>query len=470
MAIAHVATEYVFSDFLLKDPPEPRYRGLRVDLALSKMVTCVGVGLPLLLISLAFAQEVSVGTQISCFSPTNFSWRQAAYVDAFCWASVQQQSLVTDQGRVPLWLHKFFPYVLLLVAVLMYIPALFWRFMAAPHLVSDLAFIMEELDRCYNRAIKLAQSLASVESRDSTDTPTDQRSSALDLTEGFRYPLVEEYLKTKRFSRSLVVKYLICRALTLSILLFACLYLGYYINLASITDEFSCNIRTGVLLNDSSVPAAMQCKLVAVGVFQLLSAINLVVYVLLAPAVVYVALLPVRRNASFLKPYSKLPTFGVLELSGFGYDDLAVCLLFLEENLSELKSYKRLKVLMHLQENDEGTSDTLGLLRALGQVKMDTVDGKAAASLKEKDLSVKSHVNAAEMKEMSALLPKEELMHKTSSDTKAVHRDLGQPGLRGHRMRTASPLTLHPVAALGVFLYCSTGFVLTGCYFRGGGH
>lgn len=62
MAIAHVATEYVFSDFLLKESPEAsRYKGIRLELALDKMVTCIAVGLPLVLISLAFAQEVSVG-------------------------------------------------------------------------------------------------------------------------------------------------------------------------------------------------------------------------------------------------------------------------------------------------------------------------------------------------------------------------------------------------------------------------
>lgn len=122
MAIAHVATEYVFSDFLLKDPNQARYRSVRTELALDKLVTCVAVGLPLLLISLAFAQEVSVGewrrsehlfwcsarvctnvshsgTQISCFAPANFSWRQAAYVDSYCWAAVHTHTL-------PLWLHK----------------------------------------------------------------------------------------------------------------------------------------------------------------------------------------------------------------------------------------------------------------------------------------------------------------------------------------------------------------------------
>lgn len=61
MAIAHVATEYVFSDFLLKDPTEPKYKGVRLELAVDKIVTFLAVGLPLFLISLAFAQEVSVG-------------------------------------------------------------------------------------------------------------------------------------------------------------------------------------------------------------------------------------------------------------------------------------------------------------------------------------------------------------------------------------------------------------------------
>lgn len=61
MAIAHVATEYVFSDFLLKEPSESKYKGVRLELAVDKIVTCISVGLPLLLISLAFAQEVSVG-------------------------------------------------------------------------------------------------------------------------------------------------------------------------------------------------------------------------------------------------------------------------------------------------------------------------------------------------------------------------------------------------------------------------
>lgn len=56
-----------------------------------------------------------LGTQISCFSPSSFSWRQAAFVDSYCWAAVQQRdSLQGDAGNLPLCLHKVmgtFPHV-----------------------------------------------------------------------------------------------------------------------------------------------------------------------------------------------------------------------------------------------------------------------------------------------------------------------------------------------------------------------
>lgn len=64
---------------------------------------------------------------------------------------------------------QFFPYVLLLLATLMSIPAIIWRFTAQPHLSSDLNFIMEELDRFYNRSIKLAKNLATLNSKDTSE-------------------------------------------------------------------------------------------------------------------------------------------------------------------------------------------------------------------------------------------------------------------------------------------------------------
>ncbi|KAK3541218.1 hypothetical protein QTP86_016811 [Hemibagrus guttatus] len=391
MPIASVATEYVFTDFLLKEPStDGKYKGARLDLALDKLVLCMAVGFPLLLISLAFAQEVSVGTQISCFSPTNFSWRQAAFVDAYCWADVQKQ----DTGGLPLSMHKFFPYILLLVAMLVYLPALFWRFTVTPGLSSELTFIMDELDRSYNSAIKLARRLHG------NTTNQDTHGSVPDLTDTcFKYPLVEQYLRTKRLSFSLLLRYLLCRVFTFLALVLTCVYLCYYIRL-SVTDEFQCNIRSGVLFNDSSVPEALQCKLVAVGVFQLLSYINLAVYLLLAPTCVYAMLVPLRSSAAFLKPYEMLPTLGVMEFGPRAWNDLSMYLLFLEENLSELKSYKRLKVLELLKESGDEQFDTLLLLQALGQVKTE-VDGK----VQKTDTGMeKTGGNCVEMKEVSLLL------------------------------------------------------------------
>lgn len=164
-------------------------------------------------------------------------------------------------------------------------------------------------------------------------------------TEGcFKYPVVEHYLKSKRSSRSLVVRYLACRGLTLVTLLLACLFLSYYIHLASLTDEFSCDLRTGALKDDSALTAAVQCKLVAVGVFGLLSKINLGVYALLFPLVVYAALRPARQSSSFLRPYEILPGFGTLGVIRPFYNDLSIYLLFLEENLSNVESFKCLQV------------------------------------------------------------------------------------------------------------------------------
>lgn len=109
------------------------------------------------------------------------------------------------------------------------------------------------------------------------------------------------------------------------------------------------HLSPGILSNETEVPNAVQCKLVAVGVFRLLSCINVVMYIVLVPAVVYSALQPFleHQRARFLHPYRLLPAFGHaldLEPTGRRYDDLSIYLLFLEENLSELKSYKCLQV------------------------------------------------------------------------------------------------------------------------------
>lgn len=405
MAIAHLATEYVFSDFLLKEPSEPRFKGLRLELAVDKMVMYIAVGLPLLLISLAYAQEISMGTQISCFSPSSFSWRQAAFVDSYCWAAVQQRhSLQGNSGNLPLCLHKFFPYILLLIAILLYLPSLFWRFAAAPHICSDLMFIIEELDKVYNRAIKAAKSVHDVDLRDGVSpVPGSNENVGQSLWEisesHFKYPIVEQYLKTKKNCSHLIIKYISCRLLTLGIIVSACVYLGYYVSLPSLSDEFVCSIKSGILRNDSTVPDQFQCKLIAVGIFQLLSFINLGVYVLLVPLVVYTLFVPFRQKADVLKVYEILPTFDVLHFKSQGYNDLSLYNLFLEENISELKSYKCLKVLENIKSNCQGI-DPMGLLRNLGMIKMDVIDGKKRKL--SGVLGEEQGTQAAELKDLNA--------------------------------------------------------------------
>uniref|UniRef100_A0A6J0SD02 Pannexin n=1 Tax=Pogona vitticeps TaxID=103695 RepID=A0A6J0SD02_9SAUR len=402
MAIAHIATEYVFSDFLLKEPSESKYKGLRLELAVDKLVTCIAVGLPLLLISLAFAQEISIGTQMSCFSPSSFSWRQAAYVDSYCWAAVQQkQHSQSDSGHLPLWLHKFFPYILLLLAILLYLPYLFWRFTAAPHLFADLKFIMEELDKAYNRAIKAANSCYNSDMRDTAgSTPVVNENIAQSFWElsdsHFKYPIVEQYLKTKKGSKNLLLRYIFCRLLTLTIIVLACIYLGYYISLSSVTDEFICNIKTGILKNDTTVPERFQCKLIAVGIFQLLSYINFIVYFFLLPLVIYALLVPYRQSSDILQVYELLPTFDVLKVKTKSYDDLSLYLLFLEENVSELKSYKCLKVLENLKGNGE-KFDAMQLLMNLGSIKTDATDSKS----KGKKTEAETANNEAELQDLT---------------------------------------------------------------------
>lgn len=76
------------------------------------------------------------------------------------------------------------------------------------------------------------------------------------------------------------------------------------------------------------------------------SLVNLVLFTALIPVVIYASLRPLfcRGYAHFLETYQLLPTVGVLPPPSGQWDDLSLYLLFLEENISELKSYKYIKV------------------------------------------------------------------------------------------------------------------------------
>uniref|UniRef100_A0A8C3JQB4 Uncharacterized protein n=1 Tax=Calidris pygmaea TaxID=425635 RepID=A0A8C3JQB4_9CHAR len=61
MSLSHTAAEYMLSDALLPDPGGSRAKGLRLELPSDRLLKFVTVGLPLFLVSLAFAREFSAG-------------------------------------------------------------------------------------------------------------------------------------------------------------------------------------------------------------------------------------------------------------------------------------------------------------------------------------------------------------------------------------------------------------------------
>lgn len=62
MSIAREAAKAMLSDALLQDSPGiNRIRHLELELPLDKVIKFVSVGLPLMLVTMAFAREISLG-------------------------------------------------------------------------------------------------------------------------------------------------------------------------------------------------------------------------------------------------------------------------------------------------------------------------------------------------------------------------------------------------------------------------
>lgn len=122
--------------------------------------------------------------------------KQAGYVDTYCWDSLMHHEFDNNGNfeERSLWVHKvsggenkgpafasplsfvlsffciqMFPYSLLAMAMFMYLPALIWRQLVTPSLASDLLFVIDELDKSYNRSVRLAQSI--LEMRQNTNNP-----------------------------------------------------------------------------------------------------------------------------------------------------------------------------------------------------------------------------------------------------------------------------------------------------------
>lgn len=66
MSIAQAAAKAMLSDALLQDGPGiNRIHHLELELPLDKVIKFVSVGLPLMLVCMAFAREISLGEQHS---------------------------------------------------------------------------------------------------------------------------------------------------------------------------------------------------------------------------------------------------------------------------------------------------------------------------------------------------------------------------------------------------------------------
>ncbi|XP_005021150.2 pannexin-3 [Anas platyrhynchos] len=354
MSLSHTAAEYMLSDALLPDPSGSRAKGLRLELPSDRMLKFIAVGLPLFLVSLAFAREFSAGSQISCFSPSNFTGKQSAYADTACWESLLHHGFDAEGHAVTksLWVLKVFPYSLLVVAVLMYLPYLLWRYAATPALHSDLLFIIDELDKSYNRSVRLVQHMRKIQQSSTEPEQFWEEYERARQERYFEFPLLERYLVCKQHSHSLVIIYLLRNLLLLLFLAATCLYLVFLHLNIFFQDEFSCSIKTGLLQAEPHVPPLIPCKLVFFSVFQLISLTVGGVYVLLMPVVIYNALQLCQWDKGFLSVYEMLPAFDLLsrKMLTCPINDLNIILLFLRANISELTSFSRLSAVSALRE------------------------------------------------------------------------------------------------------------------------
>ncbi|KAG9351517.1 hypothetical protein JZ751_022768 [Albula glossodonta] len=359
MSIANTAAQAMLSDALLRDSPtDNRIRTLELELPLDRVIKFISVGLPLLLVSMAFAREISLGPQISCFPPNNFTAKQAGYVDTYCWDSLMHHEF-DDNGNFEersLWIHKMFPYSLLAMAVLMYLPAMIWRFLVTPCLGSDLLFIIDELDKSYNRSVRLAQSI--LELRHSTSNPMDFQAELerAKRKRYFEYPLLERYMQCKQRSYFLVSMLFLRGFLLLIFISASCLYLVYFHLSAFLQDEFSCFVKTGLLRDQPWVPELVQCKMTSLLVFQVISVANGAIYVLLGPIILFSLLRLFCWDTTFLSLYEVLPSLGLISGRKLGcpLNDLNVLLLFLRANVCHLRSYGRLRAVCSLAPTQLG--------------------------------------------------------------------------------------------------------------------
>ncbi|MEE6484558.1 hypothetical protein FKM82_013911, partial [Ascaphus truei] len=353
MSIANKVAEYMLSDALLPDNFTNK-KGLRLELPIDRVIKLVSVGLPLLLVSFAFAQEISAGSPVICFPPNNFTGQQIQYVDKHCWHSLTHHYFDSNGTAAvkSLWIHKVFPFSLMVIAVAMYIPVVLWKYISESLLNLDLIFIIDELDKSYNRSIKLVQHLLKTH-RTCADPYIfwEELKNARHMRY-FEFPLLERYLTCKQRSHLLVLTYLLRNILLLIFISLTCIYMGFFHLSIFFQDEFNCHIKTVLLKTETSKSEFVNCKLVSLPIFQVINIANAVIYILLVPIIIYNLSKLCYWDKYFLTVYEMLPAFDLLsnKMLGCPLNDLNIIILFLRANVSELKSFSRLSVLCKLKD------------------------------------------------------------------------------------------------------------------------
>ncbi|KAM9299285.1 pannexin-3 [Gastrophryne carolinensis] len=372
MSIAQRAAEYMLADALL--PDQPSRKGVRLELPLDHFIKLVSVGLPLLLVSLVFARELSFGSQIICFPPVNFTDKQVRYVDRHCWQSLTHHDFTAAGGHyvTSLWIHKVYPFTLMVIAFAMYIPVAIWKHISRS-LYTDLLFIIEELDKSYNRSIKLVQHL--VKTHRTCPDPQlfwEELKSARHVRY-FEFPLLERYLNGRQKSHHIAFTYLFRNSLLLLFIVLTCFYLGFFHLSVFYQEEFNCHVKPDFLITDAPLSTFVKCKLVSLTIFQIISVLNAVIYILLVPVIVYNITKLFHWDKQFLNVYEMLPAFDLVSkrMLGCPINDLNVIILFLRCNACELKSFSRLSVLCTLKdmsgnkENIDTVVDFMSLLAGM---------------------------------------------------------------------------------------------------------
>ncbi|XP_009955313.1 PREDICTED: pannexin-3, partial [Leptosomus discolor] len=170
-------------------------------------------------------------SQISCFSPTNFTAKQSAYVDAACWDSLVHHGFDAEGHAVTksLWALKL--------------------------------FVIDELDKSYNRSVRLVQHMRKVQQASAEPESFWEEYERARRERYFEFPLLERYLTCKQHGHSLVFLYILRNLLLLLFLAATCLYLVFLHLHVVFQDEFNCSIKTGLLREDPHIPPLLPCKL-----------------------------------------------------------------------------------------------------------------------------------------------------------------------------------------------------------------